>query len=305
MALDTARTVATLRGLTQKFDLGVQSHSPMYPQLCTIVNSNGADEQYAALGSVPTVREFLGDRVFHTLRGAEFTIRNQHWEDSVRIEKNDIDDDRLGKYSTVLEQMGLEAARHPDKLLFQLVTDGESQPCFDGQFFFDTDHAWGESGTQSNDLTQEAATGTTPTEAEFRAAYHKARAAMLNFKRDNGEPWHPPVIKPLTGLMLMVPTALEEIAVASLTKALINGGESNLVLDRPTIVANPYLTGDKLYLFRTDQPIKPFIFQNRQAIKRQMKGMDDIEFKDVKFMTDARYAVGYFGWWNAVLVTFT
>ena len=30
---------------------------------------------------------------------------------------------------------------------------GESTVCFDGQYFFDTDHSEGDSGSQSNDIT--------------------------------------------------------------------------------------------------------------------------------------------------------
>jgi len=45
MALDTARAVATLRGLTAKFDLAMEQASPFYPTLCTQVQSQGADEK--------------------------------------------------------------------------------------------------------------------------------------------------------------------------------------------------------------------------------------------------------------------
>lgn len=306
MALDTARTIANLRSLTQTFDLAVQSASPVYPAMCNVVNSDGADEEYGAIGSVPGMREWLGDRVFHTLKGAKFTLANRKWESSVRVEKDDIDDARLAKYGPVLQNMGVEASYHPDELMFEVLIAGESQACFDGQYFFDTDHLWGESGTQSNDLTYAAATGTTPTETEFRAAYHQARAAMLGFKRDNGKPWHRPVLGPITDFMLLVPPAIEETARGALTKTLINNGENNLVIDTPRIVPCTYLTdATKFYLLRTGQAMKPFVFQNRQPLRREMKGMDDIEFKDVKFMTDARYSVGYFAWWNAVLTTFT
>jgi phage major head subunit gpT-like protein len=110
----------------------------------------------------------------------------------------------------------------------------------------------------------------------------------------------------MADLMLLVPPSLEETATAALTKTLVNSGETNIVIDRPKIVPCAYLTdATKFYLLRTGQAMKPFIFQNRRPITRQMKGMDDREFKDVKFMTDARYNAGYFAWWNAVLTTFT
>jgi phage major head subunit gpT-like protein len=305
MSLDTARAITNLRSLTQKFDQGAESASPFYPSIATVVNSGGADEEYGGLGSVPGVREWLGDRQFNTLRAGKFTIENRKWESSIQIEKDDIDDARLVKYGPVLEQLGVEAMHHPDELMFELLVAGESGLCFDGQAFFDTDHVWGESGTQSNDLTYAAATGTVPTAAEFRLAYHQARTAMFGFKRDNGKYFHRPTLAPMSDLLLLVSPAEELTAVEALTKDLTGGGDTNIILDRPKIVAVPYLAAGKFYLLKTGGSLKPLIFQARQPLSRQMKGMEDREFKDVKFMVDARYNCGYLAWWNAVLTTWT
>lgn len=305
MALNTASAIATLRGLTRSFDTGVEAATPFYPNLCTLVPSMGADEQYGFLGAMPGVREWLGDRDFHTLRAADYTLKNKKWENSVRIEKDHIDDDRMGMYGMVLEQLGAEAMHHPDELLYDILVGGETSLCFDGQNFFDTDHLWGDSGSQSNDLTYDATDHTDVTEAEFRAAYHAAREAMLNFKNDQGKLFIRPTIRPLQNLMLVVPTELEEVANQAINKQLVASGETNIVLDKPMIVTSAYLTSAvKFYLFNLGQVLKPFVFQARQPLRRQMKGLDDYEFKDVKFMTDARYNVGYLAWWNAVLTTF-
>ena len=182
MSQDTARTLATLRGMTAKFDLGVAAATPYWPSKATLFPSQGADERYGALGNMPGMREWLGDRVFNRLRATGFTIVNKLWEDSLAIEKVDIEDDRLGMYDMALEQLGTEAMYHPDELMFTLQTTGDANVCMDGQYFYDTDHSWGDSGTQSNKLAPTAATGTVPTEAEFRTAYHAARAALLGFK---------------------------------------------------------------------------------------------------------------------------
>jgi phage major head subunit gpT-like protein len=306
MALDTAAATVKLRGLTAKFDEGMESYVPFYPGVCSVRPSDGADEQYALLGAVPGVREWLGDRQFGKLRAADFTIKNKEWEWSLEIDRVNIEDDRLSIYGDPLAEGGIEAAAHPDQLLFELLVAGEASACFDGQYFFDTDHAWGDSGTQSNDLTYAAATGTTPTEDEFRGAYHQARAAMLGFKRDNGKPYIRPTIKPLTGLQLWVPPTMQEIATKALYKDLIASGETNIVLDKPLIIPISALTdATKFYLINPTGMMRPFVFQARRPVQRQMKGMDDRELKNVKFMTDARYNLGYGAWWNAVLTTFT
>lgn len=305
MALDTARAVATLRGLTAKFDMGVESATPIYPEVCTTVSSSGSDEKYGFLGAMPGVREWLSDRQFQTLRGADYTLANKKWESSLTIEKDDIEDDRLGMYGPVLEQLGQEAANHPDELLFSAISAGESTACFDGQYFFDTDHSWGDSGSQSNDLTYNATDHTAVTVSEFKLAFRAAVRAMLGFKNNQGKYLHRGAMTRLTDLVLMVPLDLKDQAYDALQSQFIGGGDSNVVIDSPKIIATPQLTsGVKFYVFRTGQILKPFVFQARKPLSRQMKGMEDQEFKDVKFMTDARYNLGYLAWWNAVLTTF-
>lgn len=308
MSQDTARTLATLRGMTAKFDLGVAAATPYWPTKAFLFNSNGLDERYGALGNVPGMREWLGDRIFNQLRSTDFEIVNKLWESSLAIEKVDIEDDRLGMYDMALEQLGREASYHPDELMFSLQTTGDANVCMDGQYFYDTDHSWGDSGTQSNKLSPTAATGTTPTEAEFRTAYHAARAALLGFKNDQGKTFHRPTLQPINDLVLEVPTALEEVANQALFKAFVSSGETNIVLDRPKLVTIPALdavSDHTFYLHRVGQPLKPFVFQARRPLARQMKGLDDREFKDVKLMADARYNVGYFAWWMSVQSTFT
>jgi len=211
----------------------------------------------------------------------------------------------MGLYGPLMEDLAIEAAYHPDELFFTALVNGETTACFDGQYFFDTDHAWGDSGTQDNDLTYAAATSTTPTAAEFRGAFHAARAAMLKFKNDQGKLLNRPVSTGLTNLLCVVNPDFEVTAKEALTAQILSNN-SNVVVDAPRIVSSAYLTDtSKMYLFNLDGALKPFVFQAREPISRQMKGLDDIETKDVKFMTESRYNVGYLAWWKAVLTTFT
>ncbi len=306
MALDTAKANVILRDFTAKFDNAVQAATPFYPSLCTMVDSTGSDEKYGWIGNMPGMREWLGDRQFNELRSASYVLENKHWESSLLINKNALADGRTLMYPPLLQELGNEASYHPDELLFQALSDAEATACFDGQYFFDTDHAWGDSGTQSNDLTGAAATGTQPTVAEFKQAFNDAREAMMNFKRDNGKFYHRPTVNGLGDLLLLIPTEYEQVAKEALVATLGSAGGTNVVLEVPKIVVSPHLTSAaKFYLFKLGTPMKPFVFQAREPLSRQMKGLADIETKDVKFMTEARYNVGYLAWWNAVLYTFT
>lgn len=315
MSLDTAAAVAKLRSLTGKFDNSVRATTPFYPTLCSVIPSDGFDEEYGMLGSVPSVREWMGERDFHAPRAAKFTIENKLWESSIAVQKTHIDDDRMALYGTMFQSLGVRAARHPDKLLLGTLavngTGGTNGTCLDGQFFFDTDHSWGDSGTQDNDLTGAAATGTNPTIDEFKASAVACLKAMLRFKDDKGELLHDDVVMGVNGgmdLIALVPLDYWEVATKAFTPGIfLNNGETNVPVATARVIPTPHFgaTGSYWDLYRVDTPFKPYIFQARKPLTRQMKGMDDIEFKDVKFMTEARYNLGYGAWWNAVRYTFT
>lgn len=307
MALNTAKYTVVQRDLTVKFKEGVMAAKPFYPTLCTEIQSTGADEKYGMLGAMPAVREWLGDRQFKKLRAADFTIANRKWENSLEVEKDDVDDDRLGFYMSSFSDFGNEAMLHPDDLLFESLVAGETTACFDGQYFFDTDHSWGDSGSQDNDLTYAAATGTTPTAAEFRGAFHQARTAMLKYVNDQGKKLNRPVSTSMSSLLCIVPPELELVAYEGLYAALNSNGATNVVIDRPKIVVSPLLTdATKFYTFNLSGALKPFVFQKRKPIATPTwKGADDPETKTLKMMTDARYNLGYLAWWKAVLTTFT
>jgi len=305
MAIDIASAQVKLRDLTAKFDNRVAAATPFYPSVCYDASSVRTSEKYGWIGAMPGMREWLGERQFSELRAANFVLENKHWENSLLIKKTDLADDNLGQYGPVLEQLGIEAAHHPDELWFSVLEQGESTACFDGQFFFDTDHVWGNSGTQSNDITSTVVSTSAPTVAEIKTAIRKMIRTMLAFKNDQGKLYNRPTVGRLNDLTLLVPLALRDLVYDALESELISNS-SNVVVDRPNIVSSPYLTSDvKLYLFKTGEAVKPFVFQRREPLTRMMKGIDDLETKDVKFMTEARYNVGYFAWWTSILCTLT
>ena len=316
MSLTTAAYQVVQRDLTQHFNdrMEAMAQAPFYPQLCTLVDSKSADEKYGWLGGLPGIREWIGDRQFKQLRAANYTLTNKHWESSLEFEKNDVDDDRMGGFASQIQALADEAMFHPDELLFQVIAAGASAACFDGQYFFDTDHSFGDSGTQSNALTYNAATGTTPTVAEFKAAFHAALKAMLSFKNDQGKFYIRPRIGKLGSLICAVPLALREVAVTAFEQTISVEGSvatTNVILEKPTVVPIVYMGSEnggsdvKWHLYYTGGPVKPFIFQGRKSLQFQMSGADDSEKKVLRAMTEARYNIGYGHWATAVQTTFT
>ena len=306
MALNTSKATVILNDLTAKFDAAAKAATPFYPTISTIVNSDGADEKYGWLGDMPGMREYLGERKFKELRGATYTLANKHWESSLAIPKNNINDDRMGLYPPLMANLAAEATYHPDELFFTSLINGETELCYDGQSFFDTDHVFGDSGTQSNDVSSTVVSTSAVTAAEMKTAIRAAIKQLMTFKNDQGKFVNRPTFHRLNDLVLLVPLELRDQTFDALESQLLGGGDSNVVIDKPQVVSSPHLTsGAKFYLFRTGQPLKPFVFQAREPLSRQIKGLNDIETKDVKFMTEARYNVGYLMWQYAVLTTLT
>ncbi|HGB9989831.1 TPA: Mu-like prophage major head subunit gpT family protein, partial [Escherichia coli] len=54
--------------------------------------------------------------------------------------RDDFEDDNLGIYSPLFQEMGRAAAAQPDELVFAALRDGVKVACYDGQNFFDTEH---------------------------------------------------------------------------------------------------------------------------------------------------------------------
>jgi phage major head subunit gpT-like protein len=305
MANNTAAYVATLRGLTMKMTQAFETAQPFYPRVCMTTNSRGRDEQYGILGAVPQMKEWLGDRQASKLRAAEYTLVNREFQGDIEVEKNDMDDDRMGLYPEKFAELGQRAATHPDKLLMETLVAGESKACFDGQFFFDTDHSFGDSGSQSNDLTSQVASTSAVTAVEFKNAFDASVRKMLGYVDDHGEPLNQPVIGALNNLVVVVPLALRQRAYEAFETQLFSN-TTNVVIDRPQVVVSPYLSsGVKFYTLYVGGQIKPFIFQQRRGLRTQIKDMDDNSKRSVQFLADARYAMGYGAWWNAALTTLT
>lgn len=191
-------------------------------------------------------------------------------------------------YGPVMEQLGLRAGTYPDTLLFTLINAAESTDCFDGQYFFDTDHSWGDSGTQSNDLTYNASDPTAVTAAECKLAYNAAVLALTELKDDQGEYRNGSIYDESQQLLIVCNGALLQAFRDALTVKTITTGGENYVLTQQNIIANARYTSTLTFdVYKIDEPLRPFVFQTRDPLKRQMKNQDDLEWKDVKFMTQA------------------
>mgnify|MGYP003631148314 CR=1 FL=1 len=277
--------------------------------LCMQVTSDQASEEYGWLGASPALRKFMAGRQPAELRENSFVISNEDYEGSITIKSKDMRRDKFGMINVRVNQLSDRANDHPAKLLSELIENGEATACYDGQYYFDTDHEEGESGALSNDISYSVVSNTAPTADEMANAITTAIVQMYTFKDDRGEPMN----QNATEFTVMVPAhpALMSAALKAKNILLGTGGataelaalKSEFTIN---IVINPRLTWTtKFATFRTDEAAKPFILQ-QEDIPAVVSLGEGTEYEQLKkeqlFGIDWTGNVG-FGYWQYGVLT--
>ena len=281
-----------------------------------ISNAFGSDqssETYKFLGQSPTMREWIGGRQAKGFSGQGLTIVNTHYESTIEVQKKDVRRDKTGQLRARIDEWSDRHQTHWASLLSTLLLNGASTLCYDGQYFFDTDHSEGDSGSQSNKISVDISglpatlhgTTTAPSVEEMQQAILAGIAAMLAFKDDKGEPMN----ENAREFLVVVPVGLYITAVAAVS-ALTTANLSNNL--NPNIIAgmkvnvqmNARLTWTAEFaIFRTDSPIKALIRQTEQEVELKAKAEgSEYEFDNDawQFGVDAWRGVGY-GYWQRVI----
>jgi phage major head subunit gpT-like protein len=149
MEINSTSLRALFAGFNASFQGGFAGVAPQWNRIATMVPSATETEDYAWLGEWPNLREWIGDRQVKSLSASNYSIKNKPFESSVAVKRSKLEDDVYGIYGPMFTEMGRAAAVHPDQLIFQLLLAGFTTACYDGQYFFDSDHPVG-SGVVSN-----------------------------------------------------------------------------------------------------------------------------------------------------------
>jgi len=280
--------------------------------ISNLFNSNQESETYKWLGMAPAMREWIGGRQAKGFRENGITIVNKTFEATMEVLVDEMRRDKTGQIMVRVNEMADRVNAHWAKLLTTLIVAGEAGVCYDGQYFFDTDHAEGDSGAQSNDLTFNVTTPTAPTASEMEQAIMAAVSAMMAFKDDQGEPMN----ENAKSFLVMVPTPFMYAAAAALKNPVIvdgSGARTNLITNiggfNFGLAVNPRLSWtDKFALFRTDSETKALIRQEEEGVTvSAIAEGSELEFKHNKheYGVKAIRNVGFGYWQRAALTTLT
>ena len=286
--------------------------------ISNLFGSDQSGETYNFLGQTPAMREWLGARQAKGFTGQGVTVLNKHYEATIEIQKKDARRDKTGQLEARMSEFADRGQTHWASLLSALLLNGASTVCYDGQYYFDTDHVEGKSGTQSNKITVDisalpaAVHGviTAPSVEEAQQVILAGVAQIMGFKDDQGEPMNEnarafTVVVPVS-LFLVFSAAVAAITTAALQQNLNPNLIAGLTI---SVQMNARLTWtDTVAIFRTDSPIKAFIRQVEQEVELKAKAEgSEFEFDNDawQFGIDGWRGVGYGYWQRACLVTMT
>lgn len=289
---------ASLSTLTKSFRVnflrGLESAPATWMEYATRVPSTRKTQNYPFLGKVPRMREWLGPRVSKAIDSYDFEVVNRKFEDTIELSREDLEDNEdMGLFAPLASDLGMAAAMLPDDLVAEALIGADAALCYDGQFFFDTDHPY-DGGTQANLLTSQPLN---------EANYIEARAAMRSLLDDRGDPLN------VNPNLLVVPPSLEHVGRTLVEAQMIDqgagdtnthSGQSNVYRGTARVLVVPRLEADSAedwYLMDTTRAIKPFIFQERIAPKLTAKTSetDDNVFDRDVFVWGTRARGAAFG----------
>ena len=291
MLVNKANLTAVFINLKTTFNKAFDAAPSLWEKTTMKVPSGSSQNNYAWLSRFPKMRKWLGDKVVKTLEAFGYSIINDDFEATVEVDRNDIDDDNIGIYGLQAQEAGYSAKQLPDELDADLKNNAFANECYDGQYFYDTDHVVA-GASVSNHGTAALSAATT---AAAAASYGAGRLAIMSFKDDEGRPLA------LIPDLLEVGPALEATGKLLLENEKLTDESPNPYKGTVTLLVNPRLTSTTQWMLHvTNRPLKPFVYQERKApvFVQQTTPEGDPVFmrKKFRFGAEARAAGGYGLW---------
>lgn len=280
--------------------------------------SGDSSEEYGIFGGYAAMREWIGARQAQTVAKKSYTIRNKPYESSLVVKQRDLERDDSGLLEAYIGNYanGVVVNQWEDLLIDLINANGN---CYDGKAFFSASHVWGDSGTQKNLVTASevpalnVTTAATPTPTEMAAAILGLTGQILTFKDDKGRSVNGDAQKFIVavGTVPLFTAAVQAVS-SNLLTGLVDNPLSGLKQAGFTFEVKflNQLTSasDKLFVFREDGELKPFLLQEEQGVQYQFLGEGTdfyFENKAYKLGVDASRGAGYGLWEHACCGTFS
>jgi phage major head subunit gpT-like protein len=255
--------------------------------LATEVPSTGPQEIYRWLSDLPMFEEWIGDLNVDDLAEASYTLVNKHFAKGVGVDEDELADDKMGLIRSRIEMLAVRYLQHIGQQIENLLLNGATNLAFDGIAFFAN-----ASGVRLIDnLGAGTISAATPTLAQVEADVRTARATVQAFVDSRSE---------IIGLVPMVFAGHPqlEILFGQLMQSTTDPNAASPGASNPyrsmirDYIPLPRATDlNDLYAFVVDMPVKPFIYQNRQALNQEL--VRQALNRKLIFKADYRAGYGY------------
>lgn len=308
-------------GLETRFWAAYGTAPIFWDKIASVVPSATEQQVYGWIGKIDKMREWVGPRVKHSPAAQTYSLVNAPYELTETIDKFKLQDDQFGIYAPLATQLGEQAKKWPDHQLRDLLLNqgtqiGARQKGLDGLNHWSTAHPVdlydATKGTYANDFKAGGVVinGITVGGALTPQGYATLRQEFMSRLGEDGEPLglipdllvHPPQLEGAAKMILEAEYfSPQTYANAGLGTNV--GQQQNMQRGSASRLMVPELAQDPTtwYLLCTNRAIKPFIFQQRQAVNfvYRVNEQDPHVFDahEYIFGTDARGAIGFSHAW--------
>jgi phage major head subunit gpT-like protein len=142
--LETETVDALTTGIQTKFEESMESLAALpqaWKEIATEVPSDGEGELYDWLLDITPMREWLGDKIVDGLRGRQYYVINKDYEKTIGVDRNKVNDRRIGAQINVGAALARAANQHDDKSVFDALVLSDTGPeAYDGLSLFNASH---------------------------------------------------------------------------------------------------------------------------------------------------------------------
>lgn len=308
------------------FQSAYKATTPWWSNLATKRTSTGQQETYAWASRTMQLREWGAtppnngvitngttsptgvngaEREMRSIGTYNQTIVNRDFESTIEIDRNMILDDTFGIFNFSMGDLGRAAAKFPDVLALNVLLDGQSQSCYDGQNFFSTSHPIDLYGGQisASTLQSNYFTGTPLTFDNYLAV----RQTMMQYKGEDGLPLgvvpNLLVVGPDLEVVGRLITEGRSVAPQTLNGQTQVGANDNPLEGTAKLLVIPELGQDpgSWFMADTSKGVRALIWQERQAPNvitlRDPSSENVFKRKKFAFGVDIRGNVAGGLWW--------
>lgn len=305
MLLNRTTSQILFTGYNMQFQSAFAATEQLWQGFATKMPSGTETELYNWIAQLPGLEEVAGPAKLRNVPLRDYTLTNKKFKGRITLDKYKVRDDTHGAFAQTAYAFGESVAKWPDEQIAAAVEAATTNLCYDGQYFFDTDHPYSiddaSLGTYSNKLVG----------ASYNLAsdpigvWQAASELMGTFKGDSGKPLG------LTADVLMVPPQLRRYAMQAARAELVPqvvtnvlgtervavAGVTNIYKGDFTVIVNPYLTTQAAYVMCSKKAIRPFVWQVRDEpiFVQRVDPTDPACFDEDQFIygCEARGVPGY------------